>query len=127
MTRTRSFKFADDEWNRRLLALMQKAGIPGLIDKEGAVHYSLDDEKAVENDLIRSIRDEMFSSWQIVSCPKIWANRYKDHMIRHDVPFIEELIDGQLCFLIPRKYRPHAWKLDNQGSQAEETPVFSKR
>ena len=119
MPRTRSFKFADDEWNRRLLALMQKAGIPGSIDHEGVVHYALADEQAVENHLICSIRDEVFSSWQIISCPKDWANRYKDHMIRQDVPFVEELIDGQLCFLIPRKYRPHAWKLDKRGSKVE--------
>ena len=32
-------------------------------------------------------------------------------MSRHDVPLKEEISDGELWFLIPRKYRPHSWKL----------------
>jgi hypothetical protein len=126
MPQTRSFKFVNGELNRRFLALVKKAGIRCLIDDGGAVHYAPADVEVVENELICPIRDAVFSSWQILHCPKNWANRYKDHMIRQDVPFVEELIDGQLCFLIPRKYRPHAWKLDNQGSKAEDTPAFSK-
>jgi hypothetical protein len=119
MTQTRTFKFVNAELNRRFLALVKKAGIRCLIDNEGAVHYAPADEEVVENDLIRSIRDEAFSSWQILSCPKDWANRYKDYMIRQDVSFVEELIGGQLCFLIPRRYRPHSWKLVERGSKVE--------
>jgi len=33
-------------------------------------------------------------------------------MSRHGIPFQEELSNGELWFLLPRKYRPHKWKLD---------------
>ena len=60
-----------------------------------------------------SIRDKVFPSWQVLTCPKDWIERYRDYMNRHGIPFKEELSDGELWFLIPRKYRPHAWKLDD--------------
>ena len=108
-----SFKFADGELNQKLIALVKgERWINVAIDKEGVVHYSADDEEGMENDLIRSIRDQVFSSWQIISCPKNWTEQYKHYMTQHSVPFVEEWIDNQLCFLIPRRYRPHAWKLD---------------
>ncbi len=38
--------------------------------------------------------------------------RFADNRLnRNKVPFREELTDGKLWFLIPRAYRPHAWKL----------------
>ena len=107
-----SFKFVDDSLNQKLIALLKKERFRRVvIDTDGVLHYSTEDEEVVENDLIRSIRDHVFSSWQIISCPRQWAERYKRYMTRHGVPFVEELIDSQLCFLIPRRYRPHSWKL----------------
>lgn len=113
---TLSFRFADDELNGKLLALLKGARVKHVVvDKNGVMHYSAADEVFVENDLIRSIRDQAFPSWQIISCPKDWTERYKHYMTQHDVPFVEEWIDDQLCFLIPRRYRPHAWKLDDSS------------
>jgi hypothetical protein len=82
-----------------------------VVDREGVVHYFPDDAETVENELLRTVRDSVFPSWQIISCPEDWANRYKVYMRQHAIPFEEEVIDHQLCFLIPRKYRPHTWKL----------------
>ena len=42
-------------------------------------------------------------------------------MIRHDIPLKEEMSDGELGFLIPRKYRPHAWKLDESEKRVRLT------
>ncbi|HVS35551.1 MAG TPA: hypothetical protein VMS17_08215 [Gemmataceae bacterium] len=112
-----SFKFVDDALNQKLIALLKRERLKHRIDPKGAIHYSADDEEVVENDLICSIRDQVFSTWQIISCPSQWAGRYKQYMVQHGVPFVEELIDGQLCFLVPRRYRPHSWKLDDPSAE----------
>jgi hypothetical protein len=101
----------DDNLNRQLIDLLKRKRIQHSVGKDGVIRYSPDDEELVENELIRSIRDSVFKPWQIISCPKDWAERYKSYMSRHEIPFVEELIDRQLCFLIPRKYRPHSWRL----------------
>jgi hypothetical protein len=107
-----SFKFVDDQLNRKLIGRLKESDIKHLVDKSGVVHYSAGDEEAMENDLIRAIRDQVFRSWQILSCPKDWIEQYRDYMIQHEIPFSEELIDNQLCFLIPRRYRPDSWRID---------------
>src|SRR5438445_7659988 len=104
---TYSFRFVDDSLNRRLIALMKKRGVRHLVGKDGIIRYKADDEELVENKLLEPIRESVFQPWQIISCPKDWAERYKSYMVHHRVPFVEELINSQLCFLIPRKYRPH--------------------
>lgn len=114
MALTFSFRFLDDELNHKLVALLKKSHVKHKIDKDGVIYYSPEDEDAVGNDLIPSIRDRAFSPWQIISCPKNWADRYKLHMTRHGVPFVEELIDNQLCFLISRHHRPHSWQMDEE-------------
>src|SRR5882672_4958321 len=113
MTFNLSFRFADDDLNRRLLALLKQKAIRHSVDANGVIHYSPDDEESVENDLIGSIRNRVFSSWQVLSCPTDWSNRYKQYMAQNAIPFKEELIDGQLRFLLPQKYRPHRWKLND--------------
>ena len=115
MNRTCTFKFMDENLNRRLLALVKKAQVEHTIDVEGVLHYSAKDEDTIGNELIPSIRDDVFSSWQILSCPPDATERYRHYMRRHDVPFAEELIDNQVCFLLARKYRPHSWKLQESG------------
>ncbi len=87
------------------------------MDKNGVIRYSPDDVAFVENDLICSIRDEIFPSWGILTCPEDWIGRYRDYMARHGIPFTEERSNGALWFLLPRKYRPHAWKLPSEHSE----------
>jgi len=113
-----SFKFAEDDLNRRLMALLKKQGIRYSVDQHGLIHYSPDDEASVENDVIGSIRDRVFSPWQVLHCPKDWVEPYKQYMMQHGIPFKEELNDGQLSFLLPRKYRPHQWKLEAESATA---------
>ncbi|HTU92739.1 MAG TPA: hypothetical protein VMF69_21845 [Gemmataceae bacterium] len=113
MGKTCSFKFLDNHLNRELAGLLKKSAINHSIDKDGVVHYSRDDEEFVENDLICSIRDKVFPSWQLWTCPPDWTARYKEYMSRHGIPFREELSNGELWFLIPRKHRPHSWKLED--------------
>jgi hypothetical protein len=113
---TISFRFAEDELNRRLIALLKKNNVRHSVDEKGVIHYSPEDEESVGNYLIGSVRKDVFPSWQVLSCPAEWAERYKRYMKRREIPFKEELTDGQLCFLLPRRYRPHAWKLGDEGS-----------
>jgi hypothetical protein len=120
---THSFRFVDDGLNQRLIALMKKAQVSHVVDKAGVLHYSPDDEEVVENDLICSIRDQVFSSWQIVTCPNDWIGQYKRYMSKHRIPYSEELSNDQVWFLIPRKYRPHAWRLTVQTSETGARPA----
>jgi hypothetical protein len=112
MEKANSFKFLDDDLNQQLMALFKKAKIKHSVSKDGIVCYSPDDEEVVENDLICAIRDKVFPSWQVLTCPREWIKRYKEYMGRHRVPFQEEWSNGEPWFLLPRKYRPHRWKLD---------------
>ena len=118
MAMTYSFKFVDDVFNRRLIELLTRNRLEHFVGKDGFIRYSPQDVERMENELIRSVRDGVFPSWQIISCPKDWAERYKAYMIQHKVPFAEELIDTQLCFLIPRAYRPHSWRLEGKNKSA---------
>ena|SRR6266487_5362429 len=112
MNRNYTFKFLDHDLNRRLHILLQKHKIDHFVDKDGAVHYSSNDAEIVDNDFVCPIRDRVFPAWQILTCPTDWIAQYKEYMGNHSVPFEEELSNGVLWFLIPRKYRPHSWKLD---------------
>jgi hypothetical protein len=118
MRSTLSFRFVEDDLNRRLITLLKENAIRHSVDKNGVIHYSPDDEESVENDLISSIRNCVFPSWQVLSCPKNWTKRYKEYMTEHDIPFKEELIDGQLWFLLPQKHRPQRWKLNDEAVAA---------
>ena len=110
MQKNHSFKFLNTRLNQKLIGLLRRAEVEHVIDEDDFVHFSSDDEEVVEG-LICSIRYKVFPSWQILNCASDWKDRYTSYMGRHDVPFSEELIDGELWFLIPRRYRPHAWKL----------------
>ena len=125
MSESYSFRFADKDLNQRLVALLKRERVEHFVDAEGAVHYAKADEETVGNELIRTLRNRIFPSWQVLSCPRSWADRYKAYMDAHGVPFCEEWINHQLCFLIPRKYRPHSWKLPDESvpHPASATPA----
>jgi hypothetical protein len=124
MHKQHSFKFVDEGLNREFVGSLERAGIDHIVGEGGVVYYSEADQEIVENDLICSIRDMVFPSWQILTFPDGWAENYRDYMSRHDVPLKEEISDGELGFLIPRKYRPHSWKL--VGPVEKERPARNK-
>ena len=120
MDETYTFKFMDDGLNRQLLTLLKKAKIRHNIDPDSMIHYSRGDEEKVGNELLYSIRSKVFPMWQLLSCPPNWTERYKRYMVRHGVPFREELFNNQLGFLLPRKHRPHSWQLEKTGRQRSD-------
>lgn len=111
MPKTYSFRFVDPRYNRAFHELVGKAKISHSIDSSDAIEFSEADEELVENELIPKVRDQVFPSWQVLSCPRDWVDRYKTYMKRNGVPFVEELSDGHLCFLIPQAQDPHSWNL----------------
>ncbi len=113
---TCSFRFMDDELHRRMLALLKKHMIKHVVNSDGVIHYSVKDEEIVGNELIATVRASVFPSWQLLSCPADWTERYKRHMNQHGVPFREERFNNELCFLLPRKYRPHSWELEERAN-----------
>jgi hypothetical protein len=130
MSKGHSFRFLDDGLDRKLVVLLNRTEIDHSIDEDGVVHYAAADQEIVETDLICSIRDQVFSSWRIVTCPSDWIACYRDYMSRREIPFREELSDGQLWFLLPRKYRPHTWKLEGPMEKerlARSTPERTSR
>ncbi|HQU42414.1 MAG TPA: hypothetical protein PK867_06355 [Pirellulales bacterium] len=108
-----SFKFVDDELNRQLLALLKESNLRHSVAPDGTIRYLSKDEEVVGTELISAVRDRQFPSWQILSCPNDWLERYRAYMKEHQVPFTEEVMDGELCFLLPSRYRPHSWRLEN--------------
>ena len=112
MEKDKSFRFLDDGLHRQFLALLKKRGIKHRVGRDGTVHYSEDDEEFIENELISPIRDGVFRAWQVLTCPREWIPRYRQYMRDHHVPFREELSNKELWFLLPRKHRPHQWKLE---------------
>lgn len=48
---------------------------------------------------------------QILRCPKDALDAYRKKMKEKSVPYEEYLLDGQIVFILPKTYRPHAWKL----------------
>jgi hypothetical protein len=106
-----SFRFQNEKLNRRLVELLRKSNAKCLIDRKGVVRYPRGETEVVENDVICEIRSSVFPRWQLVFCPRDWLDSYKNYMLNHGVPFEEELSDDEVCFLIPRGYRPHSWKL----------------
>ena len=118
MCEASTFKFMDDALNDWLVALLKKAKVKHAIDRDGVVRYERGDEELVGNELICSIRNKVFSAWQLLSCPADHADRYRRYMIRRGIEYREEWINGQMCFRLPRKHRPHAWALDAKHPMA---------
>ncbi|HEX3997531.1 MAG TPA: hypothetical protein VHX65_03160 [Pirellulales bacterium] len=112
MKTMQSFKFGDEDLNSRLLALLKKSHIKHSVDKQGVIHYPSGEADLVENDLLCSVRDAVFPRWQVLTCPPEWIESYKLYMRGHQIPFHEELSNGKVWFLLPRRFRPHRWKLD---------------
>ncbi len=123
-----TFRFVDDDLNLRLLGLLKKAKVRHHVDREGVVHYSRSDEEVVGNELICSIRDAAIPKWQLLSCPADYADRYRKYMIRQRIEFREESINQQLCFLLPRKHRPHSWRLkeSNRSNPLKSSQIARK-
>ena len=112
MNRISSFRFVDDRLNQRLVSLLKKSKVDHSIDKNGVIHYSARVQEAVEN-LICSVRNRVFRPWQVLTFPTDWTRRYLEYISHRRIPFREELSNGELWLLLPRKYRPHSWKLEN--------------
>jgi len=110
------FRFLDDELNRRLLSLLKGKQVEHSVDKAGCIRYSETDEELMDG-LIGTIRANVFPHWQVLTCPEEWVEVYKRYMTDHGIPFRVEWTGDELWFLIPRKYRPHVWKLEEPGAQ----------
>lgn len=49
---------------------------------------------------------------QLLTCPVGCRSVYRDYMTKRKIDFQEVTKNGILWFIIDRKFRPHAWKLD---------------
>lgn len=56
--------------------------------------------------------DEIGLDEQILCCPKEALSAYLVVMDAKKIPYKTRLDEkGDICFILPKKYRPHAWKL----------------
>jgi hypothetical protein len=108
VTSYRQFRFMNDWLNTLFIQMVASKGLLVKLDESGVVYYDARVEEAIE-DILAAIRESQFSSWQILSCPSEWVNKYRSEMARRKVPFIEELNDGQIEFLLPGDQEPHDW------------------
>jgi len=107
---TVTFAFLEAGWNVRLARRMSKHNIRHFMDNGGLLHFSSSDEDIVEREIIDPLRSEIFGSWKILCCPQDWVHRYQSYMDQNGIPYIIELSDGEIAFLIPGKHNPHRWK-----------------
>src|SRR5215813_11508523 len=110
MRRTYSFAFLDNSLQKRLIARVRQHNIPHSIDERMVIHYPSTIELVMGNQIISSIRSEVFPTWQTLSFPRGWAARYRGYLHRRRIPYREEISNGRLGLLIPGNYRPHQWK-----------------
>lgn len=110
------FRFHDSTLNRAFLAQLKETPVNHQVAEDGVVRYSSADEEAVD-DVITAVRNTVFPTWQVVSCPDNWTESYRLYMSRHRVPFVEEMSNGEVWFLIEASRRPHSWKIDEPASE----------
>jgi len=48
---------------------------------------------------------------KLVFCPAYCLDAYRQHMKKRKIEFREKKIDGEVCFVVNRRHRPHAWKI----------------
>ena len=120
-----SFRFADPKLNSRLLTQLRAAKVRHAVSDDGEIRFSADDEERIEGEILGPIRDGLYQSWQLIFCPPGWAVRYQTYMKLHKIRFEEQWMDGQPCFLLSRRNRPHTWKL--AGDRREETQLVAAR
>src|SRR4051794_34915749 len=96
-----TFQFLNPVHNHRLVALLRESRIPHQVDEDGRVRYAPEHAEAVGNDVISSVRDAIFPSWQVLSFPADWTERYRQYLHENQIPYEPERANGQLRFLIP--------------------------
>ena len=125
----RSFRFVDECLQDDLLALVRASGVPHAIEPDGTLLYASADEEVIENDLICSIRDRVFSEWGVFTLegdetrrPRTTA-RYRAHMLEQEIPFVEEIADRFVWFLVRHDQDSFEWTIP-WGDEAEpDTPA----
>jgi hypothetical protein len=113
-----SFRFVDGERQRRLLDLVAVSRVRHRVAGDGTLHYSSSDETIVGNELIDSLRDELFPEWAIftvesdLSAPDDEETaKYRAYMQEHSIPFIEEIHGRERWFLISSEHDSFEWKV----------------
>jgi len=48
---------------------------------------------------------------QMLQCPEEYLDDYRKYMDSRNIPYREVVYDDEVCFLLPKKYRPNAWIL----------------
>lgn len=111
---TNSFRFLNEEANSRLTEEFRKNDIPFLTDGE-TIFYLKKDVRFAEAAACR-VRNwlcrESFYPWQIVCFPQGWETSYREYMSSNQVPYFEEYIDGELCFLVALSEDVHEWAIN---------------
>lgn len=105
----RNFRFLNDRLNSILISTLIVSDIQVNWDENSVIYFDEKDEEAIEG-ILAKIRTAQFPTWQVLSCPVDWVNQYRQEMKRRQVPYLEELNDGQIEFLLPGNCEPHDWK-----------------
>jgi hypothetical protein len=113
----RNFRFLESRLQGELIGLVSGSGVAHAIDCDETLRYAAADAELVENELICSIRNQVFPKWHIFTLegdemrrPDVTA-RYRTYMAKHNIPFFEELHNGFHWFLAPEEYDSFDWKI----------------
>lgn len=106
------FKFLNEKLQKKLISLLRKKAknkfkiLPSLY-----IEYDEKDVDLIENQLICSVRVSVFPNWQIVTASNN-SFAFQMELQKRKVSFELEIKNFDIRFLINKKYKPHAWKID---------------
>ena len=111
MVHDRTFRFANDDLNKQLIACLHDGALDYAVRPDGAVGYRSADEDRFE-DVLARVRDGVFTDWQVFSFPPDWLPEYRAALARREVAYEEEINDGAVEFLLDGSQEPHEWRIE---------------
>jgi hypothetical protein len=124
----RSFRFVDGGLQADLLARVRSSGALHAVDADGTLRYASLEAELVENELICSVREQVFPDWHLFTLegdetprPRTMA-LYRAYMVEHGIPFAEEVADGSVWFLLPQGYDSFEWDIPDDDDVVPDRP-----
>jgi hypothetical protein len=109
------FRLCDESLQRELLARVARSAVPHAVEPDGTLRYASENREEIEDEFICSLRQSLFPEWGIFTLegdghprPRTTA-LFREYMLNHGIPFVEEAHDGFAWFLVAQEHDSFAW------------------